>query len=95
MLAELQDKYNMKLDAIEGVNVAGMKTIDTQVEELKATEASGSQEKNALNSQVDQLKKDAVAARNDAQKSINSLNNEIKAMAQEIQQERKLRDEAL
>ena len=95
MLAELQDKYDSVLDQMERASSSAKEKIELQAERLMTVEASGSKEKSALAAQISQLTKEITLVRSDVQKTITALNSDIKYMAQEINQERRLRDEAM
>ena len=95
MLAELQHKYDSVLDQMERASASAKETIKLQAERLMTVEASGSKEKSALAAQISQLTKEITLVRSDVQKTITALNSDIKYMAQEINQERRLRDEAM
>ena len=95
MLAELQDKYDSVLDQMERASASAKEKIKLQAERLMTVEASGSKEKSALAAQISQLTKEITLVRSNVQKTITALNSDIKYMAQEINQERRLRDEAM
>jgi hypothetical protein len=95
MLAELQDTYDSVLDQMERASASAKEKIELQAERLMTVEASGSKEKSALAAQISQLRKEITLVKSDVQKTITALNSEIKYMAHEINQEQRLRDEAM